>query len=107
MQRCGDVLSLLRHFLTKGSQLDEGEIRRISTTHAFPVLEVSDASKAEPRIALRSLDDGGWYVPDRTTLESAFRGKVDLLKLSVKSVWSLDCVFERLGYKKYGSLVCC
>jgi len=94
--RCEELLSLLNSFLTKGSQLDDGEIERIRFARAFPVLNASDASQAEPNIVLRSLYDGGWYIPDRTTLESAFRGKVDLLNLSVKSVQFLNCVFKEL-----------
>lgn len=96
MQRCEELLSLLNSFLTKGSRLDDREVRSIATARAFPVLEASDASQAEPNIVSRSLDGGGWYIPDRTTLESAFRGKVDLLNLSVKSVRSLNCVFKEL-----------
>lgn len=97
VQRCEELLLLLNGFLTKGSELDDREIGRIATAHLFPVLEASDASQAEPNIVWRSLDVGGWYIPDRTTLQSAFRGKVDLLNLSVKSVQSLDCVFKELG----------
>jgi len=97
VQRCEDLLSLLWRFLTKGSQLDDGDIRKIERTNAFPVLEAAATSQVEPQ--LRSLDSGGWYIPDRTTLECAFRGKVDLLNLSVKSVLSFFGVFEQLGYE--------
>ena len=97
-QRCAGLLSLLWRFLTKGSQLDDGEIWRIARTNAFPVLEATATPQVEPQ--LRSLDSGGWYIPDKTTLKSAFTGKVDLLNLSVKSVQSFVGVFEQLGYEK-------
>lgn len=60
-------------------------------------MEAGDVASNVPNIVLRSMDDGGWYIPDKTTLESAFHGKVDLLNLPVQSVRSLVSVFEKLG----------
>jgi hypothetical protein len=96
IQRCGELLSVLQSFFAEGAHLNVNDTRRLKASRAFPVCEAEDSSDAEPNVVLRSLDDGNWYIPDRTTLEQAFRSKVSLLSLPVKRVQSLASVFEEL-----------
>ncbi|RYP69608.1 hypothetical protein DL770_008214 [Monosporascus sp. CRB-9-2] len=75
------------------------QIDRIQSAPVFPILEQRNGSKEESGIALRSVDDADWYIPDSATLETAFRGKVDMLSLPVKSARMLRGLFEDLGCK--------
>ena len=77
--------------------LDDKQIQRIKSASIFPVLDKEDDSLDVFCFSFRSVDDGDWYIPDRATLESAFRGKVDILSLPVKSVMMLRDIFEKLG----------
>ncbi|RYP37876.1 hypothetical protein DL767_002748 [Monosporascus sp. MG133] len=77
--------------------LSDKQINRIQSAPVFPILEQGDGSEEESGIALRSVYDTDWYIPDSATLEAAFRDKVDMLSLPVKSVRMLRGLFEGLG----------
>lgn len=72
---------------------------------AFPV-SLAGSARADPAPVLRSVADGDWYIPDQTTLGTAFRGRVNLLTLQVRLIKQLDGLFEDLGCRgKYLSAV--
>lgn len=96
MQQCEDLLCLLAEFLTRGSQLSYMNTQQIRAARVFPVLVTDPASQRRPELVLRSITDGNWYVPDMAILESAFRGKADLLGIPVRSILDSRCVFEQL-----------
>ncbi|RYP11238.1 hypothetical protein DL764_000194 [Monosporascus ibericus] len=75
----------------------EACIDRIQPAPVFPILEKGDDSQEESGIALRSVDDTDWYIPDSAALETAFRDKVNMLSLPVKSVRMQRRLFEDLG----------
>lgn len=108
VQRCEELLMILKQHLTGGSELPAPQFLRLRHARIFPVMKARDPSKplAEPRMILRALGDEDWYIPDRFTLEVAFRGKVDILKFSIRSVILLDSLFSKLSLqKKYLSFV--
>lgn len=73
------------------------QFMRLMFARIFPVIKAdSTYNEALPRIVYRALKDPDWYIPDRLTLESAFRGRIDLLNLPVKAVQSYSCFFSRL-----------
>lgn len=90
------MLSLLANF--HRSCLTDDRIRKICSASAFPILAKGFTSaEGFSRIEMRSLHDKGWYIPDIVTLESAFRGKIDMLALPVQSTRVLKSLFEVLG----------
>jgi len=97
--RFEELLTLLHGYLAKGLTLDVSETRSMNTARAFPVMKPGNLSHESATIVLRSLDDNDWYIPDKTTLELAFRGRVNLLKLSVRSVQLMMKVWVELGCK--------
>ncbi len=101
VQRFKDVICLLAHYHSTRSSLSEAQIEKIRLAPVFPILEEGHGTSEESSISWRSLSDGGWYIPDKTMLEIAFRGRVDLLslprkELSRKEVRTLDDLFEAL-----------
>ncbi|RYO93890.1 hypothetical protein DL762_000845 [Monosporascus cannonballus] len=98
-QRFEKLFSLLGDFHSSKSSLSDEQIERVQSAPVFPILEKGDGSQEESGIALRSMDDMDWYIPDSATLETAFRGKVDMLSLPVKSVRMLRGLFEDLDCK--------
>ncbi|RYP88497.1 hypothetical protein DL769_000264 [Monosporascus sp. CRB-8-3] len=79
--------------------LSDKQIERIQAAPVFPILEKRDGPQEESGIALCSIDDRDWYIPDSPILESAFRDKVNMLSLPVKSVKMLRSLFQDLGCK--------
>lgn len=98
VQRCEELLTTLKGFLMPESEFAARQFLRVRHARVFPVLNaehlIQPASESE--VHLKSLQDPDWYIPDLLTLEVAFRGKVDLLKFSVKSVTVLESVFSKL-----------
>ncbi|KAH7013105.1 hypothetical protein EDB80DRAFT_607184 [Ilyonectria destructans] len=98
VQRCEELLTTLKGFLTLESEFTATQFLRVRHARVFPVLNAEHLTQpaSESEVHLKSLQDLDWYIPDLLTLESAFRGKVDLLKFSVKSVTGLKSVFSKL-----------
>jgi hypothetical protein len=97
MQRFEELVSLLNRYCSKSSPLNGRQINALRSARVFPVLRASETSQQGTDIDLRSLDDDtDWYIADKTTLDCAFRGKVDILALSVKSFLMLAELFGQL-----------
>lgn len=97
VQRFEELFSLLGRYNAQHSKLNRGHIQRIRDAAVFPVMKGNYIDE-EARISFRSMYNGGWYVPDKTTLERAFRGKVAMLNLPAKLVRTLRGLFEDLDY---------
>ncbi len=102
LQRFEKLLLMLADFLSKsGRGLTVSELARIRTASVFPVLQKGEVSQEDPVIVWRSIRDGGWYIPDKIMLENLFRGKIDMLGMSVrlliKSSRLLGALFTALG----------
>lgn len=94
-QRFEELFTLLERYNSTKSGLNSYQIQRIRTAPVFPVNTIVGLN-GEPDIVLRSMDSSLWYIPDRATLESAFRGKAELLNLPVTSVRKLKDLFKNL-----------
>ena len=102
-QHFKEMIFLLERFHKK-SRLTQSQIDRIRSASVFPVLvkTVDISEEDSSRIEMRSLNDvddleqNSWYIPDIVTFEAAFRGKVDMLALSVQSVRALKDFFVDL-----------
>lgn len=94
--RFKELFALLETFLANGSKLWGCDIHSIRTSRVFPILEGGRDARTKPTVVLRPLNTGGWYIPDRTDLESAFHGKVNLLNLTPSFVKSLGRVLAAL-----------
>ncbi|KAH7142143.1 hypothetical protein EDB81DRAFT_899719 [Dactylonectria macrodidyma] len=98
VQRCEELLLILKRYLTHDTELTARHFLRIRHARVFPVSEVGDSSNSgEPRVVLRALQGADWFIPDRITLEATFRGKVNLLEFSVRSVVLLEFLWSKLG----------
>ncbi|KAJ4179707.1 hypothetical protein NW755_012264 [Fusarium falciforme] len=95
-KRCEELLTMLSERLTAGSELPVTHYLRILHAKVFPIVRAAHAD-AKSEIILRSLHNADWYIPDRLTLEAAFRGKVNILNFSVRVVNVLDCFFSRMN----------
>lgn len=96
-QRFNAILSLLGRF-HRISILAGDQVRKIRSASAFPILAKGFAPAGGlSRIEMRSLRDNDWYIPDTVTFESAFRGKINILALSVQSTRALKDLFVDLG----------
>jgi hypothetical protein len=91
VRRFEALFLLLSEFHFTGPQLTDMQRLKIRAATVFPVLAASETYSE-----LRSLEDGDWYIPNITTLQSAFCGRVDLLALSVPSVQPLLVLLEEL-----------
>lgn len=102
--RCEGLLKLLQKYSKDHSKAVKSQLKRARSAQVFPVTRANDTTNSggQPHVALRSIADASWYVPDRVTLESTFRGKVDLLKFPVELVQSFQDLFSRL---KYGGML--
>lgn len=98
MQRFGELFSLLGRYHSQHSKLSRGQIRRIQDATVFPVIDQETDLHEQSESSLQSIRSGGWYVPDKATLERAFRGKVAMLSLPVMLVRNLRDLFEDLEY---------
>ncbi len=92
VRRCEKLLKVLDDFVRNGSIFDTADLIRIQTAQSFSVLNTTDLSN-EDRIVRRSLCNDQWYIPDKVTLEGAFRGRLELLDMDVSVVQSLKQVF--------------
>lgn len=97
IQRFKDLFRLMGHYHSTKSPLKQSEIEKIKSSSIFPIVEQGGDSPNEPRVTLHSVDDSDWYIPDQATLESAFRGKVNLLSLPVALIRDLESIFKILG----------
>ncbi|KAI8712978.1 DUF3883 domain-containing protein [Fusarium sp. LHS14.1] len=95
-ERCEELLTMLSERLTAGSELPVTHYLRILHAKVFPVVTATHVD-AKSKMVLRSLHDADWYIPDRLTLEAAFRGKVNILNFPVKVVNVLDSFFSRMN----------
>ncbi|KAK4140599.1 uncharacterized protein C8A04DRAFT_39752 [Dichotomopilus funicola] len=92
VQRFEKLLLLLADFESKGPPwLCKEELMRIRAAPVFPVIwhqqKVDDAPQDNPAaIMWRSMDEGGWNIPDDIFLESLFRGMVYMLGMPVRSI---------------------
>ncbi|KAH6627198.1 hypothetical protein B0J18DRAFT_465142 [Chaetomium sp. MPI-SDFR-AT-0129] len=92
VQRFEKLLLLLADFESEGPPwLGKEELMRIRAAPVFPVIwhqqEVDDAPQDNPAaITWRSMDEGGWNIPDDIFLESLFRGRVYMLGMPVRSI---------------------
>ncbi|RTE79713.1 hypothetical protein BHE90_005765 [Fusarium euwallaceae] len=103
-ERCEELLTMLSERLTSGSELPVTHYLRILHAKVFSVVKATHGD-VKSEVVLRSLHDADWYIPDRLTLEAAFRGKVDMLKFSVRVVNLLDSFFSRMNsWNKYLSV---
>ena len=89
----------LARFVSQSHGLTTVQLARIQYAPVFPILQSRDDSQEDSGIFWRSIRDGGWYIPDRITLESVFRGRIGMLEMSVKSVKTLQHLFTALGCK--------
>lgn len=95
-QRFEAMLSLLSKF-HRNSSLSDDQIRKIRSASVFPIMAKGLApAEGLCRIEMRSLRDKDWYIPNIITFEAAFRGKVNMLALSVQSVRALEDLFKDL-----------
>lgn len=91
-----NMLFLLSQF-HKISNLTRNQIYKIRSASVFPILtKTLTPAEGLARIEMRSLDDKDWYIPNIVTFEAAFRGKVNMLALSVQSAKKLQHLFEVL-----------
>ncbi|UPL02380.1 hypothetical protein LCI18_013314 [Fusarium solani-melongenae] len=95
-ERCEELLTMLSERLASESELPVTHYLRVLHAKVFPVMTVVNV-EAKSDIVLRSLHDADWYIPDRLTLEAAFRSKVDILSFSVRVVNLLDPFFSRMN----------
>ncbi|RSM01630.1 hypothetical protein CDV31_011271 [Fusarium ambrosium] len=103
-ERCEELLTMLSERLTSGSEFPVTHYLRILHAKVFSVVKATHGD-VKSEVVLRSLHDADWYIPDRLTLEAAFRGKVDMLKFSVRVVNLLDSFFSRMNSRnKYLSV---
>lgn len=94
------MLSLLAKFHRKSS-LILIQKSKIWSAPVFPILSKQLTPAGElSRRKMYSLYDEDWYIPDIVTFEAAFRGKVDMLALSVQSVRALKDLFNDLFCEK-------
>lgn len=98
VQRFEELFSLLGRYHAQHSKLNRRQIQRIQYATVFPVMDQGNEVDGHSKISLHSMHSGGWYVPDKATLERAFRGKVAMLSLPVKLVRILRDLFEDLDY---------
>ncbi|KAH6867174.1 hypothetical protein B0T10DRAFT_611919 [Thelonectria olida] len=99
VQRCEELLMILKRYLSSESEFTAQHFLRIRHARVFPVLEVGAGERSQlpaPRIVLRALQDADWYIPDRITLETTFRGRVNLLGFSLRSVKQLEFLWQKL-----------
>lgn len=89
-QHFKELLFLLSEFHKK-SKLTHDQISKIRCAPVFPVL-----AKETSRIEMRSLRNKYWYIPNVVNFEAKFRGKVNMLALSVQSARALEDMFEDL-----------
>ncbi|KAK7428051.1 hypothetical protein QQZ08_005483 [Neonectria magnoliae] len=103
LRRCEDLLMILQRHLPRESDIPRPLIEHLKYARIFPVLlKARDSSRPVTALGmvLKSLNDKYWYVPDRLTLETAFRGKVDILGFSLRSVKLFEPLFSKLGLQK-------
>ncbi|KAK6842238.1 hypothetical protein PG987_003098 [Apiospora arundinis] len=94
VERCLTMLFLLDKFLSKGEKLEEHHKRQLREVSIFPVVKSGEGICVP---TWRALDEENWYIPDKSTLAGAFRGKVDLLSISPKTIHSVRNVFAALA----------
>jgi hypothetical protein len=99
VQRFEKLCSTLARFVSQSRGLTTNQLARIRDAPVFPVLQSRDGSQEDSGILWRSIRDGAWYIPDRITLESVFRGRIGILEMSVKSAKTLQPLFTALGCK--------
>lgn len=95
-ERCEELLTMLSERLTAGFRLPATHYLRILHAKVFPVVRTLH-SDTNSEMLLRSLHDADWYIPDRLTLEAAFRGKVNILNFPVRVANRLDCFFSTMN----------
>ncbi|KAM6516418.1 hypothetical protein FALCPG4_014601 [Fusarium falciforme] len=95
-ERCEELLAMLSERLTAGSELPVTHYLRILHAKVFPVVRTQHPD-TKSEMLLRSLHDADWYIPDRLTLEAAFRGKVNILNFPVRVVNLLDSFFSKMN----------
>lgn len=98
VRRFEELFSLLGRYKSQHSELSRRQIQRIKDATVFPVINQGNDTHEQSSISMHSMHSGGWYVPDKATLERAFRGKVAMLSLPVKLVRASSDLFEDLGY---------
>lgn len=91
------LLSLLKDYSDEGLRLKPEDGRRLSAAKVFPVLEISEPPHAVSAVFLHSLDDESFAFPDKTTLRSAFYGKINMLSISVKQILPLMTLLENIN----------
>lgn len=95
VQRFKEMFLLLGDYHDK-SHINVRQYNMIQSAPVFPILEKTGDSQEEPNVVMRSIRDKDWYIPDNATLYSAFRGKIDMLNLSVKLVREFRSLFTDL-----------
>lgn len=96
VQRFEKICSELARFRPRRRDLDPNQLKSIRRARVFPILPSGDNAQKDSGLRWRSIRDGGWYIPDKITLESVFRGKIGLLNIPVKSVGNLQDLFSAL-----------
>ena len=94
--RFEELFTLLDQSSSHGAKITDEQVTKIRAAPCFPLIVAGQTSREAADIELRSVEDGDWYIPDKTPLQAVFYPKVDLLSLSVKQVQSLAGLFERL-----------
>ncbi|KZL86453.1 heterokaryon incompatibility protein, partial [Colletotrichum incanum] len=97
------IILILCDYLAKGRPSGQDsdtkkkdEVRRL---RIFPMMKSALHSHDSDGTVYKSLDDT-WYIADRTTLKSAFLGKVQILDFDVKYVDQLLPLINWLGLEK-------
>lgn len=96
-QRFEELFSLLGRFLSDTHKLRPGQVQRIRNAPIFPIVRKLNGSQDGSGASWQSASNSVWYIADRSTLERAFRGKVDMLDLPVRLVRALNALFKDLG----------
>lgn len=96
-RRCEELLLVLKRCLSSENEFTTQHFLRIRHARIFPVLEIG---KEESQAVLRALQDGDWYIPDKMTLETDFRNRVNLLAFSIQSVEKLKFLWLKLSCQR-------
>jgi hypothetical protein len=97
VQRFEEICSTLAGLLSQNRALTPNQLELIRRARAFPISPSRDNAQEKSGLLWRSIQDGGWYIPDKITLENVFRGRISLLDIPVKSVGALQELFRALG----------
>lgn len=98
VQRFEELFTLLGRYNAHHNKLSDEQILRIQNATIFPVMGQENDIHEQYNNSLLSMNSWCWYVPDKATLERAFRGKVAMLSLPVKLVRTLRDLFKVLDY---------